>query len=169
MVAERLAERHSGRFRRSRHRADLARVDLDSTPVLLALPVTFMNESGNAVSRLITYYRIPIDHLLVIADEMDLPFGTLRLRPSGSSAGNRGMKSIIDALDTERFARLRIGVGRPGRHAVEHVLSTFEPDQRKVLPSLLEKASDATEAAILQGVPEAMNEYNREWLPELQA
>jgi PTH1 family peptidyl-tRNA hydrolase len=169
MVAQRLAERRGGRFKGSRHRADFARVEVDGLPVLLALPLTYMNESGNAVSRLVEYYRIPIENLLIVADEIDLPFGTLRLRPEGSSSGNRGLQSVIGALGTDQFARLRVGVGRPERHAVEHVLGTFDPGQRKVLPALIDKAADAAASALVQGVPAAMNQYNKDWLPELDS
>src|SRR5947209_2863287 len=108
LVADRLAERHGETFRGSKQRADIARVEIGASPVLLARPVTYMNDSGFAVSRLLNYFHIPLDHLLVVSDEMDLPFGTLRIRPGGSSGGHGGLKSIIRELGTSDFARLRI-------------------------------------------------------------
>lgn len=168
MVAERLAERHGLRFKGSKHRADIARGMIAGVPVLLAMPLTYMNESGNAVSRLLSYYRIPLDRLLVVYDEIDLPFGTLRLRPSGSAAGNRGMRSIIQAVGSEEFARLRLGVGRPRGEAVSHVLGRFPPEQAAQLPGLLDIAGDAVEAVITEGVEPSMNRFNRNWLDDVE-
>jgi PTH1 family peptidyl-tRNA hydrolase len=132
----------------------------------MAQPQTFMNESGLAVSRLVQYYRVPLDRLMIVCDDMDLPFGTLRLRPSGSSGGQNGLKSIIEQLGTQEFARLRVGVGRPRGNAVDHVLSRFPPDQEALLPRLVSIAADGTLAG-LRGMRGAMNEFNRDWLPVL--
>lgn len=167
MVVEALAERHTMKFGSSKHRADVARGTIEGIPVLLAEPLTYMNESGNAVSRLVQYYKLPLDHLLVVCDDLDLPFGTLRLRPNGSSGGQRGLQSIIQALGTDEFARLRIGVGRPRDSAVGHVLSPFSPEEERFLPSLIDTAADAVTVALRDGVQAAMNRYNRDWLPSL--
>jgi len=105
--------------------------------------------------------------LLVVYDEIDLPFGTLRLRPSGSAAGNRGIQSIIQTVGSEQFARLRLGVGRPRSEAVSHVLGRFPPQQERALPQLLDIACDAVEAVLTDGIHSAMNRFNRDWLPEL--
>lgn len=168
MVVERLADRHGLAFRGSKHRADIARGVVEGVPVLLAMPVTYMNDSGFAVSRLLRYYRVSLDRLLVVADEMDLPFGTLRVRPSGSSAGNGGMKSIIRELGTEDFPRLRVGVGRPAGAAVRHVLGSFPPEQSELLPALVDTAADAVTAFLRSGARDTMNRFNRDWLPELR-
>lgn len=167
MVAEALARRYSMRFSSSKQRADTARGTIEGIPVLLALPVTYMNESGNAVSRLVQYYKVNLDHLLVVCDDIDLPFGTLRLRPSGSSGGQRGLQSIVQALGTEEFARLRVGVGRPSGDATGHVLAPFPPEQERLLPQLTDTAADAVRTALLEGVQTAMNRYNRDWLSAL--
>jgi peptidyl-tRNA hydrolase, PTH1 family len=167
MVVEALAERAGVRFKGSRHRADVARRQIQGVSVLLAQPLTFMNESGLAVTRLTRYYKIPPERLLVICDDIDLPFGTLRLRPSGSSGGNRGLQSIIECLQTEQFARLRVGVERPKSSAVGHVLSAFPREQARVLPALIGIAADAVTAVLEEGVPVAMNRFNRNWLGEL--
>lgn len=168
MVVKRLAERNGLTFRGSKHHADIARGVIDGVPVLLAMPVTYMNDSGFAVSRLVRYFHVPLESMIVVADEIDLPFGTLRVRPSGGSAGNGGMKSIIRELGTEDFARLRVGVGRPRDSAVRHVLGTFSPEQAELLPSLVDTAADAVTTFLEAGVRDAMNRFNRDWLPELQ-
>jgi PTH1 family peptidyl-tRNA hydrolase len=126
-----------------------------------------MNESGFAVSRLLGYYHLPLNHLLVISDEMDLPFGTIRIRPNGSSGGHGGLKSITREVGSSEFARLRIGVGRPAHEAVGHVLGVFPPEQLALLPGLVDMAADAVETMLREGVESAMNRFNRDWLPQL--
>lgn len=167
MAAERLASRANLRFKSSKQRADVARGSVEGTPALIALPLTYMNESGNAVSRLLGYYHIPLGRLLVICDDLDLPFGTIRLRPGGSAGGQGGLKSIIRSVGSEEFARLRVGVGRPAGDAIPHVLGRFPPEQARVLPALLDIAADAATAVLREGTAAAMNRYNRDWLPDL--
>jgi peptidyl-tRNA hydrolase, PTH1 family len=169
MATNALAQRGGGTFRSSKHRADVCRVTIDGVPLILAQPTTFMNDSGSAVSRLLAYYHVPLPRLLIVCDDIELPFGTLRLRPSGSSGGNNGLKSIIAALGTQDFARLRIGVGRGRGDAMRHVLGTFPPEEARLLPALLQIAGDAVLYALQRGVLPAMNEYNRDWLPELES
>ena len=164
MVVQELAQRGGAAFRSSRQRADVSRIDVEGMPLLLALPLTYMNESGNAVSHLVSYYKIPLGRLIVIADDMDLPFGTLRVRPNGSSAGNRGLRSVITSLGSEEFARLRVGIGRPSGNAVSHVLERFSPEERKHLPGVIRAAADAALVALRDGVPVAMNDFNRNWI-----
>lgn len=166
-VAVYLAGQNSMTFKGSKLRADVARGRIAGLPVLMALPVTYMNESGNAVSRILSYYRAPVENLLVVCDEIDLPFGTLRLRPQGSSAGHRGLRSIEQALDTREFARLRFGVGRPRGDAVPHVLGRFPAEQERVLPELVRIAADAVVVTLREGIEVAMNRFNRDWLPEV--
>ncbi|MBV9279095.1 MAG: aminoacyl-tRNA hydrolase [Chloroflexi bacterium] len=169
MVVNALARRYDVSFRGSRHRADTARATIAGRPVLLALPVTYMNESGSAVQRVMSYYHLPLTNLLVVCDDIDLPYATLRLRPNGSSGGNGGLKSIIRELGTQDFARLRVGVGRPPSDAVGHVLSPFPPQQRALLPALVETAADAVETWLREGVEPVMNRFNRSWADELAA
>ncbi len=167
-VVQALASRHDLAFRSSKQRAEIARGAVEGIPVLLALPVTYMNESGNAVRRLLEYYRVPPVQLLVVCDDIDLPFGTLRIRPDGSSGGHNGLRSIIGALGSEGFARLRVGVGRPETSAVGHVLGQFSPDQVSLVPALVETAADAVTAWLQGDVRGAMDRFNRDWLPVLQ-
>jgi PTH1 family peptidyl-tRNA hydrolase len=165
MVAERLAERHAMSFHGSKHRADVARGAIGDTPVIIALPLTYMNESGYAARHLLSYYKVPPDRLLVVCDDLDLPFGRLRIRPGGSSGGQGGLRSIIQEVGTEEFARLRVGIDRPSIPAKAYVLQPFTREQEAVLPRLLDVACDAAETIVTEGTESAMNRFNRDWLP----
>lgn len=162
-----LASQHNVRLQRSKHAADVAHLRLAGVPVVLAVPETYMNESGVAVSRLVRYYKVPLDRLLVVCDDMDVPFGTIRLRPGGSSGGNRGLRSIISYLGTQEFPRMRLGIGRPERGAVDHVLGRFSDEQERLLPRFYGVVTDAVAAVLADGVNGAMNRFNRDWLPAL--
>jgi PTH1 family peptidyl-tRNA hydrolase len=132
--------------------------------IVLAKPRTFMNLSGQAVQGLVHSYRVPPESLIVVYDDVDLPLGKLRIRPSGRAGGHNGMKSIIAALNTESFVRLRVGVGRPEREVddslVDHVLSGFSAAEEKVVQEAVDRACDALELLITDGVDAAMNEFN---------
>lgn len=167
MVVDALAARHDLRLNRSKHEADVVRADLRGAPVILAKPLTYMNDSGYAVGRLARYSHTPPGHVLVICDDLDLPFGTIRVRPGGSSGGQRGLQSVIHVLGTNEVPRLRLGVGRPPGDTVAHVLQAFPPSQAELLPALLDIACDAVTAALTDGVSNAMNRYNRDWSAEL--
>lgn len=130
--------------------------------LVLLKPQTFMNRSGMAVRPAMHWYKLRPEHVLVIYDELDLPFGQLRLRPSGSSAGHNGIKSIISQLGTDDFPRLRVGVGRPrGGNSVGYVLSRFSQVEAVELPRLLSRAADAVLSWQADGIDAAMNAYNR--------
>jgi len=133
-----------------------------SWPCLIAKPLTFMNSSGEALTALANYYDVMVSELLVIVDEVALPFGKLRARAKGSAGGHNGLQSIIDHLDTNEFARLRLGVGRGDtrRDLADHVLSTFEADERVELDSFVTLAADAAELFAVQGIEVVMNRYN---------
>ena len=130
---------------------------------ILAKPLTFMNLSGAAVMPLLQFYKIELDDLLVIVDEVQLETGRLRVRPSGSAGGHNGLKSIIGSLGTEGFPRLRIGVGRGDmrRDLADHVLARFDAEERPVIDDAVARAADATELFIAEGSSAAMNRYNR--------
>ncbi|MDP4000472.1 MAG: aminoacyl-tRNA hydrolase [bacterium] len=115
-----------------------------SGDVLLIKPTTFMNASGPEVRRVMDYYKIPTDRLLVIADELDLPFGTVQLKPGGGSAGHQGIASVMDVLGSGDFARLRLGIGRPpeGMDPTDFVLAPFDKDETKELARIVTEASD---------------------------
>jgi PTH1 family peptidyl-tRNA hydrolase len=131
-------------------------------PVMLARPLTYMNRSGEAGAALCRYFGIPDEELLVIYDDIDLPFGRLRARARGSAGTHNGMRSVVDRLGTREFSRLRLGVGRGDarRKLADHVLSTFEPGERAELELLITRAADAAEMFAAEGIEKVMNAYN---------
>jgi PTH1 family peptidyl-tRNA hydrolase len=160
---ERLALAHDLTFDRRQKRARVARGTIQGQRVVLAKPQTFMNKSGRAVVPLAHFYKVHLERLLVIYDDLDLPLGTVRLRPEGGSGGHKGMRSIIEHLGTQDFSRLRIGIGRPpGRmDPAAYVLQDFSAEEEELLVETLERAVDAIEAWMTEGVEVAMNQYNR--------
>jgi len=130
--------------------------------LVLAKPQTYMNLSGEAVSPLVHFYDLPLERLLVCFDEIDLPLGTLRLRPDGGSAGHNGMRSIIEQLGTEAFPRLRLGVGRPpgSKTAAGYVLRDFRGEEIEIMQLALDKAVEAVECFVHEGLVTAMNRFN---------
>jgi PTH1 family peptidyl-tRNA hydrolase len=136
--------------------------------IVLVKPQTYMNLSGQAVSSLMRFYRIPQNQLLVFYDEIDLPVGTIRIRHEGGSAGNRGLASIIQQLGTQEFPRLRIGVGRPPgqKEAADYVLKGFSKDDLEVISIVLDRAVDAARVFICEGLDTAMNQFNGTILKE---
>jgi PTH1 family peptidyl-tRNA hydrolase len=133
-----------------------------AAPFLLAKPLTFMNRSGDAVAALAHYYDIVPADLLVVVDEVALPFGRLRARARGSAGGHNGLKSVIERLGTTEFPRLRLGVGRGDarRDLADHVLSTFEADEQSALGEFIARAADAAEMFAVDGIEKVMNTYN---------
>jgi PTH1 family peptidyl-tRNA hydrolase len=133
-----------------------------AVPLLLAKPLTFMNRSGEAVGALGRYYGIAPADLLVVVDEVALPFGRLRARAQGSAGGHNGLKSVIQGLGTTEFPRLRLGVGRGDdrRDLSDHVLSRFGADERVALESFIMRAADAAEMFAAEGILKVMNAFN---------
>ncbi len=130
--------------------------------VMLLKPTTFMNLSGQAVQAAVAFHKVPLEDLLVVSDDLDLPTGQLRVRASGSSGGHRGLESIIRLLGSEAFARVRIGIGRASRDAVvAHVLSGFAEDEAAAAEATIRRAADAVECWVAEGVTAAMNKFNR--------
>ena len=162
MLMDRLAERLDTSFSRLESKALVTKSNFNGNKILLAKPQTYMNLSGQAVGALVKFYKIPLERILVAYDEVDLPFGSIRLRPEGGSAGHKGMQSIIERLGTKKFPRLRLGVGRPpGRGgAAAYVLRDFSPDEKEQLKIILEEAADAVFEFICEGLDAAMNKYN---------
>ncbi|MGB9791469.1 MAG: aminoacyl-tRNA hydrolase [Thermacetogeniaceae bacterium] len=163
MVVERLRSAHGGSWRRFDSLAQVCSVEIGGTPVLLVQPLTYINSSGRAVQPLVRRWGVSPGSLLVVSDDLDLPFGAIRLRPAGSSGGHRGIQSVIDCLGTQEFPRLRIGIGRPpeGVDAAEYVLSPFSPEERGRLEEILELAAEAAACWAVEGVEAAMSRYNR--------
>lgn len=159
---ERFAAVHGLSFSKRQKKARVALGTVDDHPLVLARPRTFMNKSGQAVAPLVRFYKIPLERVLLIYDDLDLPLGTTRLRPSGGSGGHRGVRSVIQQLGSQAFARLRIGIGRPpGRmEPADYVLQDFSAAEEELLDQVLEQAVDAIEAWLDQGIEAAMSRYN---------
>jgi PTH1 family peptidyl-tRNA hydrolase len=159
-VVERLARRWGTRFR-AEGLAEVAEASFAGTPVLLAKPLTYMNRSGAAVREIVSRWRLSPSDVVVVYDDMDLPLGTLRVRARGSAGGHHGMASVLEALGTSEVARVRVGIGRPERDAVDHVLSRFEADEQPKAEEAVERAADAVETLLLEGTAAAMDRFNR--------
>ena len=164
MVLDRLAEQwKSGWTAEKKFHARLARAERDGKRLVLCQPETFMNASGEAVSALAAFQKIPASRLLVAVDDADLPFGEIRLRSSGSSGGHHGLESIEQHLGTRDYARQRIGIGRDdpaARRISDYVLSPFRPDERELLEKVLQKACEQVECWLAAGAAQAMNRFN---------
>ena len=161
LVLDELARRHGGRVTDRAAKSLTGRVRLGDTELVLAKPQTMMNLSGQAVKALRAKYNVPLDRVLVVHDDLDLPFGRLRVRRGGSSAGNHGMDSVIAALGTKDVARFRVGIGRPPGNGVDYVLSPFTESERAQLPEIVARVADAVEVAVNQGLERAMTDFNR--------
>src|SRR5207253_6199555 len=161
LVLDRLADRAgwSGRGR-SRDAAALVEGRFHGLDLLLVKPQTWMNESGLAVRKVLARERAPLGELLVVVDDFTLPFGKLRFREGGGPGGHNGLRSIIAELGTEKFSRLRVGIGEPDLTATDHVLSTFAPDERQRLDELLDAAAEAVETWAREGTSKAANRFN---------
>jgi len=162
LCLDRLATVHHLSFDRRQKRAEVAAGRIGERRVVLAKPQTFMNESGSAVGPLIQFYKVDVACLLVIYDDLDLPLGTLRMRPSGGSGGHKGMRSIMQHLGTQSFPRLRIGIGRPpGRmDPAAYVLQDFSTEELELLDDTLDRAVATIETWLDEGVEMAMSRHN---------
>lgn len=162
-IVERLARTVGGSLRRhKRARAEVLEARLAGRRVVLAQPTTFMNESGSAVAALRDFYKVDVPSLVVVHDELDLPFGALRMKVGGGDNGHNGLRSIRRSLGTGEYHRLRFGVGRPpGRlDPAVFVLRDFSPSERKELDVHIERAADALEALVTEGLAQAQNQFN---------
>jgi peptidyl-tRNA hydrolase, PTH1 family len=162
MVAEEIAARIGARFRRHRSRADVASGRIGAAAVTLAKPKTFMNLSGGPVASLRAFYKLPADRIVILHDELDLPFGTIRLKLGGGDNGHNGLRSVTAALGTPDYYRVRLGIGRPtGRmDAAEFVLQNFSAAERQLLPEVLGRAADATATLVCSGLAAAQNQFH---------
>ena len=160
-VADVLAARH--RLEWESAPADALIAKWRAGGALIVKPLTFMNLSGYAVGDLLRYFKVELSDLLVIVDEAQLELGRLRTRGSGSAGGHNGLKSLIEQLGTEEFARLRLGVGRGDarRHLADHVLATFDKDELPVVSEAIARAADAAEVFVSDGIGPMMNRFNR--------
>lgn len=160
-LIDRLAERHRIKLDRSKHQARYGVGTLFDAAVVLVKPLTFMNLSGRAVAPLLRDYGLGPDHVLVVADDTDLPPGRVRLRGEGSAGGHNGHKSLIQSLGTQTYPRLKIGIGRTPKDAtIDHVLGPFHPDERPEIDAALQRCERAIEVLFHRGLEAAMQEAN---------
>ncbi len=162
LLLDHLAAQLGVSFTRLQFKALLTTARLEGHKLILAKPQTYMNLSGQSVGALMKFYKLPPESLLVAYDDVDLPFGTLRMRPKGGAGGHKGMKSIIERLGTQNFPRLRIGIGRPpGRmDAADYVLQQFSADEQDALPAIFDRGVEAIRIFAASGLDAAMNYVN---------
>jgi PTH1 family peptidyl-tRNA hydrolase len=162
MLLDRLAVKLDTRFTRLQSKALVASATYQDLKLILAKPQTFMNLSGQAVQGLVRFYKLPLSNLLVAHDDLDLLPGTIRIRPDGGSAGQKGMASIIERLGTDVFPRLRLGIGHPPGQmdAADYVLQDFTDEERPVISETLNRAAEAAMLFVREGLDTAMNQFN---------
>lgn len=162
MLIDRLAVRLGARGMKVQSKAIVTTANYEDRRLILAKPQTYMNLSGQSAQGLLHFYKLPMEHMLIAYDDLDIPFGTIRLRPGGGPGGQKGVASTIERLGTKDFARLRLGIGRPpGRmDPSAFVLQDFSRDETKLLSELLDRAADATLEFVINGLDKAMNKYN---------
>ena len=168
MVVDTLAKSLGINLTRVQQKAITGQGKFGAAKVLLAKPQTYMNLSGKSVAALVRFYKVPVNQVLIVHDDLDLPFGTLRMRAKGSSAGQKGVQSILERLSTLEVPRLRVGIGRPSgsKQGANYVLKTFSPEERKELEYILDRAARATQVFIESGIDTAMNQFNGSILEE---
>jgi PTH1 family peptidyl-tRNA hydrolase len=159
---DRLAVKHGLAFTKTEHRAQVASGQIVGRKVLLAKPQTFMNVSGDSIAPIAHFYKIPPERIVVTCDDLDIPLGTLRIRASGSSGGQNGLKHILQRLGTQEIARVRIGVGRPpGRQdPADYVLTPFRGDDEILAAEVIDRAILAIETWLTDGIELAMTRHN---------
>jgi len=162
MVVDKFASMHALSFSRRKFKAKIATGRIAGEDAILAKPQTFMNCSGESVGPLVRYYKREPSDLLVVYDDVDIPFGTIRLRPHGGAGGHKGIKSIIAHLGGDAFPRLRVGIGRgaPFGDMSEYVLDKFTTAERAELDGIIQRACDAVEAALTGPLDKAMSMFN---------
>jgi PTH1 family peptidyl-tRNA hydrolase len=165
MVADLLASRVGGKFgRHKRAVAEVAegRLGFGGPKLILMKPLTFMNLSGAPVVALAQFFKVPVDNVVAVHDELDLPYGQVRVKRGGGEGGHNGLRSMSKSLGSKEYARVRFGIGRPpGRQdPADYVLSDFSGAERKELAFLVDRAADVTEAVVLEGVEWAQNKYH---------
>src|SRR5512142_920157 len=164
MLIDRLSVRLGARGMKLQSKAIVMNAMHEGRKLLLAKPQTYMNLSGQSIQGLANFYKLPLEQLLVAHDDLDLPFGTIRLRPGGGPGGQKGVASAIERLGTQDFARLRLGIGRPpGRmEPADYVLQNFSRDEMKEVLMILDRAADAALCFVTDGLDKAMNRFNGE-------
>jgi PTH1 family peptidyl-tRNA hydrolase len=161
-VVELLARRHGARLRKAKERALVDEVRVDGRRLALAIPLTYMNDSGQSVAPLARRFGVDPEHLVVVHDELDLPVAALRVKAGGGLAGHNGLRSIKSHLHSDAFLRVRVGVSKPSskERGADHVLNRFSKRERTEIDVTIEQAADAVELILREGVDAAMNRFN---------
>jgi PTH1 family peptidyl-tRNA hydrolase len=162
LVLDLLAQRVGGKFKSHRANADVVETRLAGEPVVLVKPRSYMNESGGPVVGVARFYKVPVERIIVVHDELDLPFSTLRLKRGGGDGGHNGLKSISASMSSKEYVRVRFGIGRPpGRQdPADYVLREWSAAERKVLDVDVDRAADAVELVLQSGLEAAQNTYH---------
>lgn len=156
-----LVEKYNVNLNKLRFNSVYGEICLNGEKVMLVKPVTYMNRSGIAIAEIMKYFKVPIENLIVIYDDIDIPAGTLRIRPFGSSGTHNGMKSIIYQLGDDKFPRVRIGIGRnPDMNLADYVLQKFSKEERNLVNNIIISASHAAEEIVVKSLDSAMQKYN---------
>ena len=162
LVLDLLADRMGSRFKAHRGRADVVEGRLAGQRVVLTKPKSYMNESGGPVASLRDFFKVPVERIVVVHDELDLPFAALRLKRGGGDGGHNGLKSLTTSLGSKDYLRVRFGIGRPpGRQdPADYVLKDFSTVERRELPFLIDRTADAAQALVLQSLEQAQNAFH---------
>jgi PTH1 family peptidyl-tRNA hydrolase len=162
MLIDRIAVRLNARGMKVQSKAIVTDAIYEDRKLILAKPQTYMNLSGQSVQGLINFYKLPLTNVMILSDDLDLPFGTIRIRASGGPGGQRGLSSILESLGTKDVPRLRLGIGRPpGRmHPSYYVLQNFSRSDMQAISEVLDRAADATLEFVRNGLNAAMNKFN---------
>ena len=162
MLIDRLCVRLDARGMKLQSKAIVISTTHAERKIFLAKPQTYMNLSGQSAQGLLNFYKIPMENMLIAHDDLDIPFGTIRIRPGGGPGGQKGMASTIEQLGTKEFPRLRIGIGRPpGRmNPSDYVLQNFSREEMKILSEIVDRAAEAALTFVIEGLKKAMNKYN---------
>jgi len=162
MLIDRIAVRLNARGMKVQSKAIVMNTTYEDRKLILAKPQTFMNLSGQSVQGLVHFYKIPLENVMILSDDLDIPFGTIRIRASGGPGGQRGLSSILEKLGTKDIPRMRLGIGRPpGRmDPAAYVLQNFSRDDMQAISGILDHAADAALAFVSHGLNKAMNEFN---------
>ena len=163
LVVNRIASAHGISVTAKKHQSFIGDWQLEGEKVLLVRPQTYMNRTGEAVRALFRYLPVSVPDLVVIHDDLDLPFGRIRIRQKGGAGGHRGMLSLLEALGDENFFRVRVGIGRPpiGVNPTDYVLQPFSPDETALLEPIVARAADGVESLLREGSPRAMEKFNQ--------
>ncbi len=166
MTVEHLAQRLNVKLNKLKFNSVYGETYIDGEKVMLVKPVTYMNRSGIAIGEIVKFYKLPTENIIVIYDDIDIPLGTLRIRPNGSPGTHNGMKSVIESIGSS-FPRIRIGIGRnENMDLADYVLQSFSQDEKAVVSNIIEKAAEAALEIIENSVESAMQKYNIKGLSE---